>query len=112
MPQGIQYVGCNVSESYIAYAKQQYGDRAEFFAAPVGQLTGLGLKPFNAVFACALLHHLTDDQVLTLCDEVIPLLGPGGTFMTCDPCFDSGNSRLSHFVASCDRGRYVRYPDQ
>ena len=35
-----------------------------------------------------------------------------GMFMTGDPSFAVGQSRLEHFVTSCDRGRYVRYPEQ
>jgi SAM-dependent methyltransferase len=112
MPESIEYVGCDLSEAYIAYAKQRYGDRAEFFSAPVGQLATLCLKPFKAVIALAVLHHLSDVEVLTLCDEVVPLLQAGGTFMTGDPCFVSGQSRVERFVTSCDRGNYVRYPEQ
>lgn len=112
MPGSIEYVGCDLSETYIAYAKQRYGDRAKFFSAPVGQLAALSLKPFKAVIALAVLHHLNDAEVLTLCNEVLPLLEAGGTFMTGDPCFVSGQNRVERFVTSCDRGRYVRYPEQ
>jgi SAM-dependent methyltransferase len=112
IPRDIEYVGCDLSESYIMYARQRYGDRAQFFAAPVGQLAQLKLKPFKAVIALNLLHHLDDDAVLTLCDEIIPLLEPGGTFVTADPCIVPGQSHWERFVTSCDRGRYVRFPEQ
>jgi SAM-dependent methyltransferase len=112
MPQDIEYVGCDHNEAYIAYARNRYGNRAEFFSVPVGQLRDLGLKPFNAVIALALLHHLTDAEVLTLCDEVLPLLGKSGSLITGDPCFVTGMKRLERFITSCDRGQYVRYPEQ
>jgi SAM-dependent methyltransferase len=112
IPRSIEYVGCDLSEAYIAYARQRHGDRAEFFAAPVGQLAALGLKPFHAVIAIAVLHHLSDAEILTLCGEVIPLLEAGGVFITGDPCFVSGQKRLERYITSCDRGRYVRYPEQ
>ena len=112
IPHDIEYVGCDLSESYISYAKQRHGDRAQFFAAPVGRLAQLKLKPFKAVIALNLLHHLDDDAVLTLCDEIVPLLEPGGIFVTADPCIVPGQSRLERFVTSCDRGRYVRFPEQ
>jgi SAM-dependent methyltransferase len=112
MPPGIEYVGCDLSESYIAHARARYGSRGEFFAAPVGEVAKLGLKPFDAVIAVTILHHLSDAQVLTLCDEVRQLLVPGGVFITGDPCFAVGQSRLEHFITSCDRGRYMRYPEQ
>jgi SAM-dependent methyltransferase len=112
MPRDIEYVGCDHSEAYIAYARNRYGDRAEFYPVPVGQLRDLGLEPFKAVFALALLHHLTDAEVLTLCDEVLPLLGTGGSLITGDPCFVTGMKPLERFITSCDRGHYVRYPEQ
>jgi SAM-dependent methyltransferase len=112
MPRDIEYVGCDHNEAYIAYARNRYGDRAEFFSLPVGQLRDLGLKPFKAVIALALLHHLTDVEVLTLCDEVLPLLGTDGSLITGDPCFLAGMKRLERFITSNDRGRYVRYPEQ
>ncbi len=112
MPREIEYVGCDHSKSYIEYARQRYGDRAEFYSVPVGQLRDLGLKPFKAVIALALLHHLNDAEVLVLCDEVLPLLETGGTLITADPCFVVGMGRLERFITSCDRGRYVRYPEQ
>jgi SAM-dependent methyltransferase len=112
MPREIEYVGCDRNEAYIAYARQRYGDRAEFYSSPVGQLRDLDLKPFKAVIAVALLHHLTDAEVLTFCDEVLPLLETGGTLITADPCFVAGMRRLERFITSRDRGRYVRYPEQ
>lgn len=112
MPREIEYVGCDHNEAYIAYARNRYGDRAEFYSAPVGQLRELGLKPFKAVIALALLHHLSDAEVLTLCDEVLPLLETGGCLITGDPCFVAGMKRLERFITSCDRGHYVRYPEQ
>ena len=111
-PENVEYVGCDLSEEYIAYAKQRYGGRAEFYATPVGGLVGLGLKPFNAIIAIAVLHHLSDDQVTQLCEEAAALLAPGGVFMTGDPCFTAEQSRVERFVTSCDRGRFVRFPEQ
>ena len=111
-PENVEYVGCDLDEKYIAYAKQRYGSRAEFYATPVGQLGKSGLKPFNAVMALAVLHHLSDNEVLTLCDEVAGLLKPGGLFVTGDPCFTADQSRPERFMTSCDRGRFVRFPEQ
>lgn len=112
MPLGFEYVGCDLSETYIAYARKHFGDRAEFFPTAVGQLATLRLKPFKAVIALAVLHHLSNSEVLTLCDEVLPLLESGGIFITGDPCFVIGQNRLEHFITSCDRGQYMRYPEQ
>ena len=112
LPRSIEYVGCDLCAAYIDHAKAHYGDWCQFFAAPVGQLGALGLKPFKAVVAFALLHHLSDEEVLVLCEEVAPLLERGGTFMTADPCFTAEQGRLERFITSRDRGQYVRYPEE
>ena len=111
-PEDVEYVGCDVDAKYIDYAKQRFGNRGEFHAAPVGELIGLGLKPFNAIIALNLLHHISDEQVFKLCDEASALLKPGGVLITGDPCFTAGQSRLERFITSCDRGRFVRFPEQ
>jgi SAM-dependent methyltransferase len=109
-PDNITYVGCDCDRDYIAYAQKQFGNRAEFHAVPVGQLRALNVPPFDVVIALCVLHHLNDEQVLTLSDEVHGLLKPGGVFITGDPCFTAEQSKLEHFITSCDRGQYVRYP--
>lgn len=111
-PKNISYVGCDISQSYINHAKQHYGDHAEFYATPVGKLRELQLEPFDVVIALAVLHHLSDENIINLCDEVADLLTPGGFFVTADPCFSVDQSRFENFIASCDRGQHVRYPEE
>ena len=59
-----------------------------------------------------MLHHISDREVSALCDEVYDLLKPGGSFVTADPCFVHGQSRVAHYIAAHDRGQFVRYPDE
>ena len=108
----VRYVGCDLDAQYIAHAKSRYGDRAEFFAAPVGALQTLGPKRFDTVIAWGLLHHLKDHEVRTLADEVAGLLEPGGSFCTFDPCFTYEQPLVERLLTACDRGRFVRYPEQ
>ncbi len=111
-PEGVQYVGCDLSDEYIEFAKKKFGNRGEFYAAPVGKLNDLGLKPFDAVIAMALLHHLTDDEVRTFCDEALSVLKPGGMLITLDPSYADGDSWLTRLFTSKDRGRYVRTAEE
>ena len=111
-PKNISFVGCDISQSYIDHAKQHYGDHAQFYATPVGELRELQLERFDVVMALAVLHHLSDDDIVKLCDEVADLLTPGGFFVTADPCFSVDQSRFSNFIASCDRGQHVRYGEE
>jgi 2-polyprenyl-3-methyl-5-hydroxy-6-metoxy-1,4-benzoquinol methylase len=111
-PKNISFVGCDISQSYIDHAKQHYGDHAEFYATPVGKLRELQLEPFDVVIALAVLHHLSDEDIINLGDEVAELLTPGGLFVTADPCFSVDQPSFSNFIASCDRGQHVRYAEE
>ena len=108
----IAYVGCDVSDKYINHAKETYGNRADFYAKSVGNLRHLHLEPFDVVIALAVLHHLSDDEIMNLCDEVKELLAPGGIFITADPCFTKAQPWYSNFATSFDRGQYVRTPSE
>jgi SAM-dependent methyltransferase len=112
MPEGVEYVGCDLNAAYIEYARERYTGRGEFYVAGVGELAALELRPFKAIYALAVLHHLSDAEVLTLCDEVLALLEPRGMLITGDPCFFDGQGRIEHFITSCDRGHFVRHPEQ
>ena len=112
VPTSVAFVGCDLSSEYIDYATRRYGNRATFFNVPVGSLEDLDLEPFDTVVAIALLHHLSNEEVLTLCREVRHLLKPGGAFKTIDPCFTADQSYVQRFIAAHDRGNHVRYPEQ
>jgi SAM-dependent methyltransferase len=107
----VSFVGCDADARYIDHAKAAYGQRADFYNAPVGSLSALHLQPFTTAVAWGLLHHISDAQVLTLADEVAALLDSGGTFCTFDPCFTEKQGLLARVLTACDRGRYVRYPE-
>ena len=111
-PNGISYVGCDVSEKYISHANEVYGNRAAFYAKSVGNLRDLHLEPFDVVIALAVLHHLNDNDIMNLCDEVQELLAPGGIFITADPCFTKDQPWYSNFATSFDRGQFVRNPTE
>jgi SAM-dependent methyltransferase len=68
--------------------------------------------PFDAIVALNLLHHLSDEQVVKLCEEARALLKPNGVLITGDPCFTVDQGAVERFVTSCDRGRFVRFPEQ
>lgn len=112
VPENVSYIGCDVSARYIEYAQKQFAGRGQFFATPVGHLATLEVEQFDVIIALGLLHHLNDGEIITLCDEVLGLLRPGGSFITGDPCITQEQSRIGRFIAACDRGKYIRFPEQ
>ena len=99
----VRYVGCDSDTIYIAHARQRFGDRAEFIAAPVGELRALGQRRFNTALAWGLLHHIRDADVRTLAAEIADLLEPGGSFCTFDPCFTERQPLVERLLTASER---------
>lgn len=112
VPENVSCIGCDISARYIEYAQKQFGERGRFFATPVGQLATLEAEQFDVIIGLGLLHDLNDGEIITLGDEVLGLLRPGGSFITGDPCVTQRQSRVGRFIAARDREKYIRFPEQ
>lgn len=108
----VEYFGFDLSERYINEASRRYQARGHFKCALVEQETLGGMEPFDIVLAFGLLHHLNDEQALSLMRLACSALHEGGRLVTIDPCFAEGQSLLSRFLVSRDRGQNVRSPKQ
>jgi SAM-dependent methyltransferase len=67
---------------------------------------------FDIVTANGLLHHLDDDLANRLFEIGSTVLKEGGRMITVDPCYFDGQSRLTRFVVSKDRGQNVRRQEE
>ena len=63
---------------------------------------------FDLVMAVGVLHHLNDNQSLALLKLAFNALKRGGRLITFDGCFVEGQSKISKFILSHDRGQFVR----
>jgi cyclopropane fatty-acyl-phospholipid synthase-like methyltransferase len=111
LPRPIKYTGVDISESYIKRARAQYGHEGTFLvadaSAAIPQITGR----FDRVFAFGVLHHLSDDQVVSLINNLVAWVRPGGSFTSLDPCYTTPQNALARFLISHDRGQSVRTPE-
>jgi SAM-dependent methyltransferase len=110
LPAQISYVGVDLSEDYIARARERFGADSEFRA---GDATSIDhdLGDFDLVLVVGVLHHLDDAQVLDLFAGASRALRPGGRAMTVDPTLTDGQSRAARAVITRDRGQHVRGPE-
>jgi SAM-dependent methyltransferase len=108
VPDGARYVGIDVSEAYIRQARRRYKLRGEFICLDLAKVDGDQLGTFDRVFAFGVLHHLPDDLAQRVIELVGQVLRPGGRFMTIDPCYVQGQSRIAKWFIDNDRGRHVR----
>lgn len=104
----VEYHGYDPSDEYIQRARARLIPDSHFH---VGVLTLQNLKQpesFDAVHSSGVLHHLDDSQALELMHVAWRALKPGGRLCTLDGCYYPGQSWLSRWVLSMDRGQYVR----
>jgi SAM-dependent methyltransferase len=105
----VEYVGVDVSERYIAAARESVGGRAEF---RVGDATNLDrdLRGFDLVLALGLIHHLDDESSRRVLNAARAALRSGGRFVSVDPTVTSGSRAAARLLVSWDRGGHVRGP--
>jgi SAM-dependent methyltransferase len=105
----LTYIGVDLSEKYVAAARNRFGTRGEFRCQDVSELAVQEPASFDLVMANGLLHHLDDATAAHLMDVAARALKPGGRLVTLDGCRVPGQSRFARFMLNMDRGKFVRH---
>jgi SAM-dependent methyltransferase len=108
LPVEIDYLGVDISASYIAKAQTDFGNRGRFMTADITTADPAGFGQFDLAYAFGVLHHLSDAQVQAVGAFLQATLRPGQRFVTIDPCYREGQNRVARYIISQDRGEYVR----
>ncbi len=112
LPVDIEYVGFDPNSNYIGYAKRKYKKRGTFFCVNTSNAPNNGLfGKFDIVIACGILHHLDNIQAERLFKISYDNLKKGGFLFTYDSVYIPGQSSLSKYIISKDRGQYTRSPN-
>jgi SAM-dependent methyltransferase len=105
------YVGVDMSAEYIEAAQHRYAGRGTFLCTSVADAAFRSWDgQFHVALMLGLLHHLEDDEVLSLFRNVGPSLAAGGVVVTVDPTLAPETHALGRWLVSRDRGRNVRSP--
>lgn len=106
----VRYFGFDTEPRYIDYARNRWGDRADFRCTVLTEEHLADLPPVDAVLLLGLLHHLSDAESRGLLDLAARALGPGGRVISVDTCFEPRQGRISRWMSENDRGEHVREP--
>lgn len=107
----IEYVGCDMQESYINFIKKKYSGRGEFYCEKVGEVIREDwLEKFDIINAHGLLHHLDDKSSHDLLAISKKYLKKGGFLLTVDSVHHLDQSRITKYIVSKDRGQNIRTP--
>lgn len=107
LPDHVDYYGVDYDQAYIDFAQRRYGHRGTFICGSVDG-TDLQLGSFDLVVGTGILHHLDDDNALTMLKLARTYLRPGGRFVLLDGCWLPRQSFFSMLLLYLDRGSFVR----
>jgi len=112
LPDEVEYIGFDASSQYIARARQKYGNRGHFHHDYVNNANVASIGKIDLVLAIGVFHHLDDIEVIRSSELAYTVLKSGGKFISIDPCYEDGQSRMARYIINRDRGQNVRYAQQ
>jgi SAM-dependent methyltransferase len=104
----VDYLGIDISETYIQSARRRFGSRGRFLAENVTQTVVREPASFDLVMANGVLHHLDDAEARALLEVACQALKPEGRLVTLDGCWVPGQSPLARLLLHLDRGEHIR----
>jgi SAM-dependent methyltransferase len=108
---GYDYTGIDIAPERIAYARKTF-PQATFQVMDAGAIS----YPdgyFDQILVTGVLHHLSDDEVRRIVDEMRRLLRPGGRALVMEDIALRGSKNLlGALVHLADAGAYIRRPHE
>lgn len=112
IPNGVQYVGIDTSEEYLAKAKNRSGDLdPTLINASIADKSWVSKIHFEGEtlsLALGIFHHIDDAQLESTLRNLSESLQVGSKVVSLDPIVDAQSTRLASWFARNDRGRYLR----
>lgn len=111
LPRDSDYLGIDISERYIGTARKKYSGNRTFFLGTAQDFLSQDdsrLNNTDLVLLNGLLHHLPDDQATEVLEISKQLLKPGGRLVCLEATYLARQTRLSKWIVSTDRGRFIR----
>ena len=105
---GSRFFGFDVHGAYIDYATRKYGRHAVFYCDLFSRQYVSTLPKADLVLMMGLLHHLTDEECVSLLRLAKSAMKSGGKLLTLDGCYRDGQSRIARYFLDSDRGEHIR----
>lgn len=102
---GAEYVGVDVNERYVSYARRRWPGRFVTADVQTADLTSLGT--FDTILVNSFLHHVSDDATRRILRQLHRVLEPEGTIHVLELLRPERGS-LVGVMAFLDRGRHAR----
>ena len=105
-----EYYGFDSEANYIERGKSLFKNRPEIHLHQqiLTADTVKEIGEFDIVIAIGVMHHMSDEVVLSLLNTAYAALKPGGRLVTYDPGRFENEKFMETFFAKYDRGRNIR----
>jgi 2-polyprenyl-3-methyl-5-hydroxy-6-metoxy-1,4-benzoquinol methylase len=103
------YIGLDINKNHIEAAKQSY-PRDTFFTQDLTKFNNIKLNNADVVLMIGILHHLDDKACINMFKNLNNIINPNGIIYTIDPVFIPHQRKIAKFLASRDKGDFVRDP--
>jgi SAM-dependent methyltransferase len=100
------YVGIDINERYLSIARAKY--RGRFIQADLETAELASLGTFDTILVNSFLHHLPDEAVRRVLQQLQQRLDPDGTVHMLELVLPERFS-MAKVMARLDRGRYARH---
>ncbi len=103
-----EYIGTDLSEKYISYANNHYGNFGTFFQCDLSDNT-LDIGKFNAdiFLMIGVIHHLDDGTASSIIQKIKSEAG-SAVFISIDGVFMPGQNFIAKAILKLDRGDFIR----
>jgi ubiquinone/menaquinone biosynthesis C-methylase UbiE len=105
-----KYLGIDISEKYIAFAKRRHPEYS--FMVAVGQRLSLPSKRFPQILINGVIHHLNDETAEEVLHEAHRVLADDGKLLLIEDLESNSTSLLSRIIHAMDEGDNIRRREQ
>src|SRR5262249_18332903 len=107
----LDYTGIDLNEKHIDYARRRYGNGGRFIVGNAALDLKQGEKQFDLINVSALLHHINDDEAISLFASLTTLLKPNGRIVTIDNVWLPKQRVVVRLANYLDSGTNIRTPE-
>jgi SAM-dependent methyltransferase len=107
----LDYTGIDLNEKHIAYARRRYGNRGRFIVGNAADDLKQEGQKFDLINVSALLHHITDNEAISLFASLVGLLKPNGRIVTIDNVWLPKQRVAVRLMNYLDSGTNIRTPE-
>jgi ubiquinone/menaquinone biosynthesis C-methylase UbiE len=106
----LDYTGIDLNEKHIAFARRRYGNRGRFIVGNAADDLKQEGNQFDLVNVSALLHHMADNEAISLFASLARLLKPNGRIVTIDNVWLPKQRVVVRLFNYLDSGTNIRTP--